>query len=141
AVPRDLETIIHKAMAKRPEDRYATAQELADDLRRFRNYEPIRARRIGIVGRVARWCRRNPRLAAMTAVALFVPLLLTVVYVASLRAQFAATLEAQHQSETLREELQDQLCHSRLSEAKARLASDLPGRYWEVLKLLGEAEE
>ena len=45
AIPVDLETIVHKAIAREPTDRYTTAQKLADDLRRFLNHEPIQARR------------------------------------------------------------------------------------------------
>ena len=63
-IPRDLETICLKAMAKEPARRYATAGDLADDLRRFlaRRADP------GPAGRAAserlwRWCRRNPALA------------------------------------------------------------------------------
>jgi serine/threonine protein kinase len=70
AIPRELETIVLKAMEKSPEARYATAQELADDLRRFLEYKPIRAKRPRLVQRATKWCRRNPLLAgALTAVA------------------------------------------------------------------------
>src|SRR5262249_49456577 len=63
-IPLDLETICLKAMAKEPRRRYQTAGELAEDLRRYLSHQPIRARRVGPAGRVARWCRRNPALAA-----------------------------------------------------------------------------
>ncbi len=63
-VPRDLETIVAKATARDPALRYATAAALADDLRRFIEDRPIRARRVSPVERLARWCRRNPWLAA-----------------------------------------------------------------------------
>ncbi len=65
-IPADLETIICKAMAKEPAERYATAQELAEDLRRFQSHKPIRARPLRRWTRMWRWCRRNPFLAALT---------------------------------------------------------------------------
>jgi tetratricopeptide (TPR) repeat protein len=64
AIDGDLETILLKALAKRPEDRYATAQEFADDLRRFLEHRPIRARRPTLPARVAKWSRRHPSLVA-----------------------------------------------------------------------------
>jgi serine/threonine protein kinase/tetratricopeptide (TPR) repeat protein len=63
-VPRDLETIIHKAIAVDPGQRYPAAAALADDLRRFVQDQPIKARRASSPERVARWCRRNPWVAA-----------------------------------------------------------------------------
>jgi hypothetical protein len=62
-VPRDLETICHKCLQKEPARRFATASELADDLRRFLDGESIRARRVGRVERVTKWVRHRPGLA------------------------------------------------------------------------------
>src|SRR5262249_43730737 len=59
-VPRDLETIVLKAMEKNPEARYSTAQELADDLKHWLAGEPIRARPVSRLEKLWRWCWRNP---------------------------------------------------------------------------------
>jgi eukaryotic-like serine/threonine-protein kinase len=66
-IPRDLETIALKAMAKEPGRRYATARDFADDLRRWLKGEPIRARRVSRVERAAKWVKRNPVVAALLA--------------------------------------------------------------------------
>src|SRR5262249_11549419 len=66
-VPQDLETIVHKAIDKDPDQRYASAGGLAEDVQRFIEDEPIRARRISQAERLWRWCRRNPTVAALTA--------------------------------------------------------------------------
>ena len=67
-VPRDLETIVLKAIDKDPRRRYQTADEMGEDLQRFLGDEPIHARRISLVERVSRWSRRNKGLAASLAV-------------------------------------------------------------------------
>jgi serine/threonine protein kinase/Flp pilus assembly protein TadD len=73
-VPAELETIVLKAMAKAPGERYATAGELADDLRRFLADEPIRARRPTAVQRARKWARRHRAVVGAAAAALLAAL-------------------------------------------------------------------
>ena len=68
-IPRDLETIALKAMAKEPARRYSSARELADELRRWLNGAPILARPMGPMEHGWRWCKRNPTLAASLSLA------------------------------------------------------------------------
>jgi WD40 repeat protein/serine/threonine protein kinase/tetratricopeptide (TPR) repeat protein len=83
AVPRDLETIVHKAVAREPGQRYATAAALAEDLNRFLEGRPIRARQVSAAERAWRWSKRNPGLAVAlgsTAAALVIVAGLAVVH-------------------------------------------------------------
>jgi eukaryotic-like serine/threonine-protein kinase len=80
-IPLDLETIVLKAIAKDPRARYPSAEALAEDLRRYLADEPIRARRVTLLDRGVRWCRRNPAVAALAASVLV--LLIAVAVVAS----------------------------------------------------------
>src|SRR5205823_13993793 len=59
AIPIELETIVLKALAKRAEERYGSAQELADDLRRFLEDKPILARRPSLAEKARKWARRH----------------------------------------------------------------------------------
>jgi serine/threonine protein kinase/Flp pilus assembly protein TadD len=76
AIPAELETIVLKALEKNPADRYATAQEMADDLRRFLDDQPIRARRPSWRQVAAKWARRHRGVVWAGAVMLAVVLVL-----------------------------------------------------------------
>ncbi len=97
-IPRDLETIVVKAIACDPGHRYQTAGELAADLKCFLEDRPIRARRTTPIGRLWRWCRRNRAVAALAGTAL--ALLVTVAVVAS--AGYMRTNQALERAEAER---------------------------------------
>jgi eukaryotic-like serine/threonine-protein kinase len=70
ALPRDIETVVLKAIAKDPGGRYASAREFADDLRRFLNDEPIHARRASLLDHAVRWSRRHKQITAIAGTAM-----------------------------------------------------------------------
>lgn len=116
-VARDLETIVLKCLEKSPQRRYATAEELAEELERYVTGRPIRARPISRPERLWRWCRRNPPRAVAAGVAL---LLLIVILIGGL--WFHGRLQGQlRQTEAAKQELQRAL----VREAAERLDSDL----------------
>lgn len=67
-VPADLETICLKCLRKQPSQRYSSMKEVSDELGRFLNDEPIRARPAGLVERGRKWCRRHPAIAALGSI-------------------------------------------------------------------------
>src|SRR5262249_37065583 len=94
-IPRDLETVCLKCLEKEPGKRYASAEALADDLRRLREGPQIAARPVGPAGRAWRWCRRNRAVAALSALVL-------VSLVAGLAASLTFALRERRQAEAAR---------------------------------------
>jgi serine/threonine protein kinase len=115
SIPAELETIVLKALRKEPADRYATAQEMADDLLRFLDGRPILARRPTPWERSRAWSRRHPAIVGSGAAALILLSAASLVSTAIVRREQAKTLAEQRKAEAAyRRE------HQRAEEAEAR---------------------
>ena len=104
-IPKDLETIVAKCLVKKTDERYQSAQMLADELDRWLRGEPILARPISVVGRTWRWMKRNPQIASLLGV---IALVLTVGTIVSTLFGVSATRSRNlaHQQELQRAEAQ-----------------------------------
>ena len=74
SIPLELEAICLKCLEKAPHQRYATARELAEDLQRFLNGQPVKARRISTIQRTWKWIRRHPQRVTLIVALSFLPL-------------------------------------------------------------------
>lgn len=126
-VPIDLETIVHKAIAKDPPARYGSAQELALDLHRFLTGQPILARRPTRIDRLLKWTRRRAGLVAAVSVVLFLATIGLAVGLGLLSAANRQTQLHRRQSEAnlhVAAEAVDRLLLDLAQEAKSH--GDLP---------------
>jgi serine/threonine protein kinase/WD40 repeat protein/tetratricopeptide (TPR) repeat protein len=155
-IPRDLETLVLKAMARDPADRFATSGELRDELRRFLEGRPIRSRPVPFYEQFWRWCKRNRRLAAATIAAAVLTMLLAIVstiaawiyrdQVDALELEQRKTKLAQQglaaqlvQTQEAETKGRERLFESLLSQARAKRVSRRMGQRFETLDALDQA--
>jgi serine/threonine protein kinase/WD40 repeat protein len=134
-LPRDLETIVLKCLAKDPAERYATAEALAEDLRRFVGDRPIKARRTPWHERTWRWCRRNPAVASLLSV---VGLLLLTLLVGTLVAN-ARLRSSLHEVKQANDAANVRLWESLRDRARAVRMSGRVSQRLEALRSIREA--
>ncbi len=135
-VPRELDIIVLKALEKNPADRYSTAQELADDLRRFLEDQPIHARRATLWQKLRKWCRRHKPLV-WTGLAFSALLLGAVATLASWAAYTSQRqLERIQEAET---SATHRLYSALVAQARANRLSRRPGQRFGSLEALREA--
>ena len=121
-IPRDLETIVLKAIEKDPEARYPSADALGEDLRRFLAGEPIQARQVGAAERYWRWARRNPGIAVLGGVLTGVLVLATVSSLAAMqRYRTLAIARGAERKEADRARAEEVVARTKADEANASL--------------------
>jgi serine/threonine protein kinase/WD40 repeat protein len=142
AIPVDLETIIHKAVEKNPDDRYKRPAELAADLKCFLEDRPIAARRVSSTERLTRWARRNPGLATLgTALAAMLAFVVVIMVVADLRLrrQHEATVENLRRAELAERVASTKLFDSYVANARAGRRSRFAGQRFDGLTAIRAA--
>jgi serine/threonine protein kinase/WD40 repeat protein len=141
-IPRDLETIVLKAIDRDPDGRYASAQEMGDDLRRFLDDEPPKARRAGPFERSWRWCRRNRTVAGLAASVL---LLLTALALVSSIGAFRLSSALKDSNDNLAKANEANatananLWESLMSQARASRMTRQPGQRFDSLRAIKRA--
>jgi serine/threonine protein kinase/WD40 repeat protein len=142
SIPRDLETIVLKALAKDPADRFKSAGDLADELRRFLGGRPIRSRPVSVGEQFVRWCRRDPWLAgASVAAALFLAALAGVSSTAALVAgkQAEALRVERGRSEAASLDARWRAVDAYTAQARAGRFSRRPGQRFDSLEAVRHA--
>ena len=121
SIPKDLAVIVQTATDKDRDRRYQTALDLAEDLRRFRTFEPIQAKPVGQLTKLVRWTQRNPAVATLTA-ALFLAMATGLIWIWSQKSELAASNTAL-QAKTQEAEASARIALQKTQEAEANAAA------------------
>lgn len=132
-IPIDLETICLKCMEKNPLHRYQSAEELADELRRFISGKPITARPIGTWGRSVKWCRRNPAWATVVFVAILA-------IIGMVGGSFYYNLQLSRANHNLVSAIQQARQERRSAEVQRQIAEGRKNEAERTAKILAERE-
>jgi WD40 repeat protein/serine/threonine protein kinase len=151
AIPAELEAIVLKTMEKNPADRYATAQALAEDLRRFLEEKPILARRPSLLQRARKWARRHRPVAWALGISAVVVSMVIMVVLAVSNLLIA---REQRQTQAAKEQLELNLYYNQIALAERESAAndlnrvdqllaacptELRGWEWHYLRRLGRS--
>jgi serine/threonine protein kinase/WD40 repeat protein len=143
-IPRDLETIILKAVAKNPSDRFSTAAEMARELGRFVDGRPIHSRRASVPERLWRWSRRYPEVALLSLLAATLTLVLAIGSTVAAWKFHEQRDQVLDQRDSLRKEqkkTQLELARSLLQQVRAERYSRQPGPRAQRLERLAQAAQ
>ena len=138
----DLAAIIATALAKDPADRYATAGELRDELRRFIEGRPVKRRPVPAYARFWRWCKRNPWLAAANIAAAAATMILAIGSTIAAKVYYDGREQvAAVANELVKSEIQtrEKLFEARTAQARASRFSHRVGQRFETLGAISEA--
>lgn len=135
SIPRDLETIVLKAVAHRPQDRYRTARELEEDLQRYLDDMPILARRMSAPEQFVRWCRKNKLVASLAAS------VLTLLFVTAGVITYSAEQRANKQAELAQAKAEQVEAEKQRAEVEKERAEEQKKRADEQQELRKEADD
>ena len=138
----DLSTVVHKAMARDPSDRFASAAELAAELRRVVSNRPINSRRPPLLEQYWRWCKRNPLVASLNALAAILTITIAIISTTAAAWLNKSNTEVKRQLrlvKTSERERSEQLWEATVAQARASRFTRQSGQRFDTLAAIDRA--